>query len=483
MARRRFDSSRLFYSKARIVYINQFREGHAVYSEENDKLEGGWVWIKGNGFWPKMPVILNGDGVPWDLGNLYLMCLLDNSIHVKLDTIQDRAKSLCFYLKFIEDENLDLLNFPAQVRKRPTYRFRYKLQEFIDLGMASSTARKHIGHIVAFYQGLLHYSLVDKHLLSERPFRIFKKNVRVLSNEGLSRFKEVQTTDISIRQTRSSNVPRRIIDGGILRPLSMEEQDAIIWGFEQRYCSIETELMMLIMLSTGSRVQSTCTLRVAHIIDAYKELKKSGKSWVFIHSHKSRYSIDTKQSKPHNFRFPKILIERIYTYILSPNYIKRASSSYFGHTDENYIFLTDQSTPFYTSQSEIFKRQEDVNSMESKPFKQRNGNSLRANIRNFIARLRVDIPTIEDFTAHDLRATFGMNLVRRLARDPGKRFTTTHMELAVKTALNHSDIRTSRRYVNFDEIVANQNYLNQVYEEFVLDGYKVTEAIYGDEGI
>lgn len=76
-----------------------------------------------------------------------------------------------------------------------------------------------------------------------------------------------------------------------------------------------------------------------------------------------------------------------------------------------------------------------------------------------------------------------MNIVRKLANDPEKRFTTTHMELAVKTALNHNDIATSRLYVNFDETLLNVNSINEMHEAIILDGYKVLEAIYGENRV
>ncbi|WP_171342139.1 site-specific integrase [Vibrio cyclitrophicus] len=485
MARRRFDSSKLFHSKARLVYLKQFHEGKPIYSNLNGCVEDGWDWDRKPDFIPKMPIILTGHGVPWELGNIYLLDLLDTSSFTQMESIQDRAKSLCFYLKFIEDENLDLLEFPVQARRRPTYLFRYKLQELIDLGMAPSTASKHIGHVISFYRGLLTQNLIDESRIGRRPFRTFKKSVQTLGSLGLSRFKEVRTTDISVRVVRSEPRLDRIIDGGELRPLSVEEQKAIMWGVEQKYCSIETELIMLIMLNTGARIQSACTLRVGHVKDAYRELIQTGKNWVFIHSHRSRFPIDTKFGKHNDFRFPKFLIEKLYIYINSEVHIKRMNSSFFGLSDENYVCLTEQSNSFYTSRSEIRKRQNGKYHQEenTRDLSIQNGNTLRANVRNFIKRVKKEKPILQDFSPHDLRATYGMNIVRLLANDLDKRFTTVHMELAVKAALNHNDIATSRLYVNFDEKLVNFNSINEMYERFVLDGYQTLEAIYGEDNL
>jgi len=485
VARRRFNSSKHFRSQARVVYIKKFQEGKAIYTNPAGCLEDGWQWERKPGFWPEMPVILNGNGVPWDLGNAYLLCHLNTALRSKMESIKDRAKSLCFYLKFIEDEDLDLLEFPAQTRRRSTYLFRYKLQELIDLGMAPSTASKHVGHVIAFYRGILNHNLVDESRIGSRPFRSFKRYVQTLNNEGLSRFKEVQTTDISIKVTKAETRPDRIMDGGELRPLSIAEQQAIMWGLERKYCSVATELIMLTMLNTGARIQSACTLRVGHIKEAYDELKRTGKSWVFIHSHRSRFPIDTKFGKPNNFRFPKTLIEKLFVYINSELNAKRMKSSFFGLSDENYVFLTEQSNPFYSSRSEIRKRQDEAAHwvVNAPAFSPQNGSTFRANIRNFIARVRQDRPELDEFAPHDLRATFGMNIVRKLANDPEKRFTTTHMELAVKTALNHNDIATSRLYVNFDETLLNVNSINEMHEAIILDGYKVLEAIYGENRV
>ncbi len=485
MARRRFNSSQHFRSQARVVYIKKFQEGKVIYKNRNGCLEDGWEWEREPGFWPDMPVIMNGNGVPWDLGNAYLLCHLNTAFRTKMESIKDRAKSLCFYLKFIEDEGLDLIEFPVQTRRRPTYLFRYKLQELIDLGMAPSTASKHIGHVIAFYRGILTYGLVNESCIGARPFRSFKRYVHILTSEGLSRFKEVQTTDISIKVTKAGTRPDRIMDGGVLRPLSIAEQQALMWGLGQKYCTVETELIMLTILNTGARIQSACTLRVGHIKDAYDELKRSGNSWVFIHSHRSRFPIDTKFGKPNIFRFPKTLIEKLFVYINSEVHAKRMKNSFFGLNDENYVFLTEQSNPFYSSRSEIRRRQyEAAHSVVNRPeFSPQNGSTFRANVRNFITRVKRERPELEEFAPHDLRATFGMNIVRKLAYDPEKRFTTTHIELAVKTALNHNDIATSRRYVNFDETLLKVNSINEMHEALILDGYKAVEIIYGENGV
>gem|GEM_PF-470506 len=481
MARRRYNSSKHFRSHARVVHLKQFREGRAVYTKSNGKIEDGWEWVREPGFWPEMPVILNGSGIPWDLGNTYLLCHLNKSFRTKMASIDDRAKSLCFYLKFIEDEGLDYLDFPAQTRRRPTYLFRYKLQELIDLGMAPSTARKHIGHVISFYRGILYYNLVDENRIGNKPFRSFKRSIQTINNVGLLRFKDVQSTDISIRVTKPGTRIDRILDGGELRPLSKNDQQSIFWGFERRYCTVETELIMLTMLNTGARIQSACTLRVGHIQDAYNELKSSGKNWVLIHSNKSRYPIDTKFGKTNIFIFPKTIVEKLFVYINSDVHKKRMKASFFGLSDENYAFLTEQYNPFYTSRSEIIKRQDEDAHWETNAtdFKPQNGATVRANIRNLITRIRKVKPEFEDFSPHDLRATFGMNIVRRLANDPKNSFTTTQMELAVKTALNHNDISTSRRYVNFDETLINAKSINAMHEALILDGYKIVENIYG----
>ncbi|MFA0061773.1 hypothetical protein AB4370_18440 [Vibrio cyclitrophicus] len=466
------------------MYLKKFHEGKPVYFNPNGSVKDGWDWESESGFRLKIPIILTSHGIPWELGTIYFFSLLDAYPLTQIESIQDRAKSLCFYLKFIEDEGLDLLYFPIQERKRPTYLFKYKLQELIDLGMAPSTARKHMGHVVSFYRGLLSYNLIDERHIEGRAFRSLKRYVQAIDSKGLPRLKKIRTTDVSIMVSKAGARLDRIMDGGELRPLSIEEQQAVMWGFQQKKCSVETELIMLIMLNTGARIQSACTLRVGHVKDAYQELIETGNSWVFINSHKSRFPIDTKFGKPNNFRFPKSIIQRLYIYINSEVHIKRMKSSFFGLSDENYICLTEQLNPFYTSRSEIKKRKYDSSHgiEHSGDFKLQNGNTLRANMRNFIARVQKEKPNLQDFSPHDLRATHGMNIVRLLSNDLDNRFTTTHIELAVKAALNHSDIATSRLYVNFDETLVNLNSINDMYEAIVFEGYQTLEAIYGDIG-
>lgn len=102
-----------------------------------------------------------------------------------------------------------------------------------------------------------------------------------------------------------------------------------------------------------------------------------------------------------------------------------------------------------SAQREILDRQDaevawNINSPMMVP---KNGQSLRNELKRLIARIQKNNPDFKNFTFHDLRATMGMNVVRLMR---SKEYPDSKIFDFVRQRLNHSDIKTTELYLNFD---------------------------------
>ena len=169
--------------------------------------------------------------------------------------------------------------------------------------------------------------------------------------------------------------------------------------------------------------------------------------------------------------FRRVLINDLMTYI----YCERAENrrnrdnSFYSDTDENYVFLTRNGNPYLTAQREIVDRQDplaawNINAPMMVP---KNGQSLRNELQRFIARLQKDEPNFGYFSFHDLRATLGMNVVRAL-RDRG--YQDSKIFDHVRQRLNHSDIKTTELYLNFDSDLSEFNSIQEEFGSMVYEG-------------
>lgn len=63
----------LFKSTARVIHLCHFRKGRLIWKEGEavDEYEYRFSHLEGSGYFPKVPVILQSNGLPWDTGNAY----------------------------------------------------------------------------------------------------------------------------------------------------------------------------------------------------------------------------------------------------------------------------------------------------------------------------------------------------------------------------------------------------------------------------
>ncbi len=476
MSKNTFRIGNQFNSSARIIEIKRFHLGEFKYSL-NDNLsltKLDYEFQYSSGWWPKFPVLIQSNGLPWEVGNAYLLKILEKKQPWDMETLKTRAIYLLAYLRFLEDCGIDFMHFPYRKSERVTYIFKDKLQEFISQGLNPAYASNIINAVVDFYRVTSAEGIIDEKSFENTPFENTDRFIKFIDEKGFGRFKTITTSDLAIRHTKPAKRLDRIEDGGQLRPLSAEEQMMLLDGFKKQLCPYNLELMMKISLSTGARIQTVCTLRICHIKRAYEQLQRYGGAGVEIQAgNGAKYDghlINTKRGRLHRLLFSRDLIEKLYVYSESEYHRKLMVNSYYGCNDRNYIFLTENSASYYISKQEIIDRQnsDSHGSVNSKDFIQNRGETVRMNLKKFQEKIRRYHPNLNYFRFHDLRATFGMNLVLKL-EESGSRSARVLTE--VRSRMGHSNISTTQQYLDFNSDFKKHESLSLKFEEEFFGGY------------
>ena len=70
--------------------------------------------LNSNRYYPEYPILIQGSGEPWTLGNLYLLKRLQQHIKYEPNTYKTIADHLLHFLRWIERNNIEPLRFPRE---------------------------------------------------------------------------------------------------------------------------------------------------------------------------------------------------------------------------------------------------------------------------------------------------------------------------------------------------------------------------------
>lgn len=462
-----FQFSEHFQSSAKLTFIRQFRLGHVEFSEDL----GSWkenVYIREERFYPNFPVLIKSNGIPWDVANSYLLSLVEQKQPWEVESVKTRAKGLLAYLRFLEDAKLGYLHLPKNNREKAPYRFRGKLNELVYEGLSVSYASNCIRAVIDFYKHIVNRKIINEELMINSPYKISENLINYMNEYGFSRIKKVETTDISLKVPRSLTPVDRIRDGGTLRPLSLKEQKALKKYLDNEDSNTVLTLMIRIALTTGARLQTVCTIRIHHVDYLYSEMKnkvRNGERNSIVELSTGRFrDIDTKNGGDNRLVFSFKLIESLYLYSVSNVHKKRMSISFYGLSRSNYIFLSRNGNPFYTSKKEFLdyeRRESYKDDAERREFIPRSGGSVDKLLKNLVGKMVENEPDINAFRFHDLRATFGMNLVRYLSSSG---MSGVQLLVSVRDRMGHRDLSVTQRYLDFDEMINDMSVVTESYE-------------------
>jgi len=419
------------------------------------------------------PFVIDADGTPWSDANRYLLSRLDSVVPAKYRTLESIASDLVCFKNWLNKEEIDYFRIPSRPRATPTFRYcAYLHDEITSEKIQPSTAKRRMNSVQNFYRWLIS----DGHDFKNPLWR--EKNVTLLvrDSQGFQLQKSVLSTEL----TRSFKAPKKnddygdcINDGGQLRPLPNDEQKALVESLK-RIGNTEMLLAFMISLTTGARLQTAFTFRKKHF-----EFEPRDNTVVYRLKAGKGTLIDTKFGKQIVLLIPVWLYYRIQIYLRSDRYLVRASRSkhVYENSNEQYLFLTRVGAPYYIAENDPF-----CALYRSPP----RGNSVTQFIRQ---QLKPDlIKCGHDFTFrfHDLRATFGMNLLEdRLENlEPGQ-FNDNQpdffdMLIYVKERMGHSKLSTTEGYLNYRKKYHLAAYIQTKFEQYLQD---MCTAVEGDDGL
>ncbi|MHB0763446.1 tyrosine-type recombinase/integrase [Stutzerimonas sp. NM35] len=415
-----------------------------------------------DGYLPNFPVLIQGDGDPWAIGNLYLTTKLQREVGYESRTFRGIADHLLDYLRFLEDEGMDYLHFPKNDRLKVTYRYRQRLIDFVTDGqLSASTASARINAVVNFYRGIITWNLADDANIEGVAFTEIKKYISVTSDYGISKNLKVNSHDLAIANTKKQRQAEYISDGGDLRPLTVSEQTCVLQALLES--AREYQLMFYFALFTGARVQTVGTLRIKHL---QGELDSNGNLRLPIGA---GTLIDTKRGKRMTLLVPGWVVRDMLIYSRSAEAKKRRTRSYYGDTEDNYVFLSKNGVPYYTSKKEILDRRDSRISVSAgmvdraRDVSIQDGAAVRTHIQQILLpRIHRNSHNFQEFTFHDLRATFGMNLLESQLQHMGDQSITAALEY-VQQRMGHNNKATTMQYLNYKSRL---QWKNSVQHEF-----------------
>lgn len=421
-----------------------FSESDAVASQPTEyfNTEGD------DGYYPNFPVIIQGNGEPWRIGNLYLTVKVQRENKYESRTFRGIADHLLDYLRFLEDEDLSYLHLPKNNRLRVTFRYHRHLLALRNNGhISTNTASARINAIANFYRQIIKWNIIQVKHIQNPPFDETTKKILITSGVGTQNIINVKTHNLAIKNPKNNIHPEHIRDGGSLRPLTLSDQILVLKAL--LLSSREYQLMFYFSLFTGARVQTTGTIRISHLLG---KLDGDGNLRLPVGSGSL---IDTKRGSPLTLLVPGWLARDMLTYCRSPEAIKRRSRSFYGDTESNYVFLSKNGVPYYTSKKELCDRRDPnisrntILSDRASSVAIQDGGAVRQHIIEIlIPRIRNERPDFQSFTFHDLRATFGMNLLESQLKHLGEKSITVALDY-VQQRMGHRDKATTMQYLNY----------------------------------
>lgn len=392
---------------------------------------------------PKFPLVLNTDGSPWAPACLWLVDRA-RANPLKASSLNPLAQGLRAYKRFLDEVGLDWDDFSAVDKYlRPTYLYKTHLQDLINSGaIKRSTASGRMQTVVSFYR-----FLKETERMAFRPQNApwvdLTVGLQYRDTQGFKQVKVVQSTDLSVKVPKRDYAwDRGIHDGGNLVPLSQNEQKGLIHALK-KLGNREYELMHLVALLTGARIQTVLTLRWGDFAMPPSQVNQ----WPFKLRCGPGTGIDTKNNVTDVYlSVQRDLYEWLHTYAVSEKAMARRVKSDLKESPENYLFLSNRGGPHYESKDDLnVARNSDEPLKRSSP----TGQNLRSFMTDYlIPEVRKTIPNFS-FKFHDLRASFGVNWVDAVLQDQDTHQRYNWARDQLRKLLWHANAITTDRYLQY----------------------------------
>lgn len=379
------------------------------------------------------PIILNPDGSIWKEGTLFLLNAVLDDEDTDPETIMAMAGHLADFMQTLATEDRSFLDFSGYRFERPSYIYKEKFKLPIQKGSTSTgTANGKIRTIIKFYR----YLMESRNFTPKNPpWKIKHSTFKFEDAYGYERTKHVIHTDLTYPTIKTSSLGNYICDDGKLTPLTKYEQEVLLQSLIE-IGHPEMLLVFIIALVTGMRIQTILTLRVSSL------QKNAIASFDLIPIRAGRGSVvDTKRDKPQTIQMPAWLHHKLNIYVNSERFAQRRNKSQPQPPGADYIFVSNTGMPYYIAKCDRHKYE----STEK-------GSYVRSFIAKYLKPKILEHGCDLNFSFHDLRATFGMNLVeeRREMLNRGK-INMLQLVDYVRKRMNHSSSKTTQEYLNFQQ--------------------------------
>ncbi|MFM5524413.1 hypothetical protein ACET73_01780 [Aeromonas veronii] len=396
------------------------------------------------------PILLEADGTPWHLANLFLLKIATDNRDNYKDTrdIRKKASLLLDYKIFCESARgnnneqapIDLFDFKHSLKsKRPTWRYYSHLMHVEKPRPGLLNAKT--GAVYQFYKFAATQPNIDLDL--ERvekltSFTVFKQTAsgNLYRIDGEKRSQTVRTAEpapVSIGYVRD--------EGEDLRPLFQKELDALLDALQTGEFEIDEKLIVYLALCTGERKQTILTMRMRHL-KFFEDQYLSQKKMSYKLFANSQNGCDTKYDKPHILHVPAWLGEKIKTWAFSKKATERREKfkQKFGdifNDDDMYLFLSPTGDCRYMSHLDP-------------RYKMTLSPALGQVTRNLKYKLlRITGNKISpDFSFHWLRATFALLLYKGCQKLISEKKMLAGTELNhIRYRLHHAHQSTTENYL------------------------------------
>lgn len=411
-------------------------------------------------------IIVQPDGSIWREGSLYLLERV-TELGTKASTASNIAGDLANFMNEMLAGNRNYLDFSGPSFMRPTYYYKSTLKTAITKGLIKrKTANRKINSMIGLYRWKTECRSFKP---QEEMWKSKIKNTYYTDRHGFSQVKPIICTDLTFKITADISSGNYIEDGGKLYPISRENQRILIETLI-RLENPEMLLIYVVALTTGMRIQSILTLR-SHCIrqDVGGEYDENRFALYGIAIGQGTL-VESKNQTPQTVLMPAWVHHKLTIYLNSERYKGRTMKSAVDLTQNQYLFLTRTGKPYYVAEED----------QELFGFTNEKGSA----IRKFATYIKNEMKYLTkgfEFRFHDLRATFGMNLIEdNMKKDKEAKLNQLELLDLVKNRLNHSSIEVTMRYLRFRE---SQSLIADAQSDFEahLEGVITTEMIRHEE--
>lgn len=340
---------------------------------------------------------------------------------ISLKTLQSIANSLCIFLSWISEENVDWRQVTAQASTQrakywlPVYRFRKFLIDSIQAkSLGRDSANLYMTHVRQFYEWARRRGTIEKLPFEYQQLHIKRSNEHsdinsIFSMANRSSGITVQTSDLTIpRKYRQKSMP-----SDQLSPYTTEELSAL-YG-TQYLKSPARRLWVDLALFTGMRAFEIAQFLEAHVVDP------SIGNVASYHA-----TITGKGNKERQILIPRTLMQRLWHYRNCNERMHRVIKWEVKNG-------TDCDKPLFINRSGLGISEKSV-----------------SNTAIFARKEMARTGCVLERSFHDLRSTYATNLAKYMldkGLEPG------FIEFKLMALLGHSNFSTTRKYLNFARAV------------------------------